>query len=101
MKNNKFEILRMLEEDTFPVFYSYKTSINTNNGVLNKDFVKLNKQKTIKDAIKIYTNELVDVKQSYPEQDISDVQLTVDHVIIKRKDFDDLIKYIEHITMNK
>jgi len=77
-------------EDIF--LYDEKVhSINTLNGVLNKDNVNFAKRTLLYDVIRPHL-ELVKVRQEYPQNDISDVKLSIDCVIMNRKRYDRLIK---------
>jgi len=75
-------------EDIF--LYKTKThSLNTLNGILNEDNLQFAKRTLLMDAIREHT-DLVKTKQHYPHNDIADVDLTLDVVIMSRKQYDKL-----------
>ena len=91
---DKKDILELLD-DSFTVYNVAEDAIDTNNGLLNKQYLETRKEKLLTEAITYLTSELVTVKQEYPENNISDVTLTTDFVVIKREDFDAIKQYIE------
>jgi predicted TIM-barrel enzyme len=83
-------------EDALLVYSEETHAINTNNGILNEEYLKYHKKQLLKKAISYLTEEVVKHKQSFPQNDLSDVVLTTDFVVLKRKDFDKLVKLIEN-----
>lgn len=69
-------------------------SLNTNNGILNKDNLQFAKNTLLFDTIRNNT-ELIKVKQGYPQNDISDVELSLDAVMISRKRYEEFLKLEE------
>ena len=75
------------------ILYNTKThSLNTNNGILNEDNLKFAKQTLLFDTIREHI-ELVKTKQHYPQNDISDVDMTIDCVIMSRKRYNKLVNF--------
>ena len=75
------------------ILYNTKThSLNTNNGILNEDNLKFAKQTLLFDTIREHV-ELVKTKQGYPNNDISDVEMTIDCVVISRKRYNKLVNF--------
>ena len=93
MNNDRID--RILS-NVYPCFDKKETSVNTNNGILNEHFLERQKSLFIKGIIGEWTEYLIDVKQEYPKDDISDIELTADFVIMKRDDFDELKQYINN-----
>lgn len=74
------------------ILYNTKThSLNTNNGILNEDNLKFAKQTLLFDTLREHT-ELVKTKQHYPHNDISDVDMTINCVVMSREKYDVLIR---------
>jgi hypothetical protein len=69
-------------------------TINTLNGVLNNTNLEFAKRTMLFDAIRPHT-ELIKTKQGYPKDDLSDVEMTIDCVVMSRKRYDKLIKLEE------
>lgn len=75
------------------ILYNTKThSLNTNNGILNEANLKFAKQTLLFDAVREHI-KLVKTKQHYPHNDISDVDMTIDCVIISKKRYNKLINF--------
>jgi hypothetical protein len=91
----KEEILNILEEDVFTVYKEEKEYIDTNNGVLNERYLKNRKKLLLKQAVEYLTDEVVTAKQQYPVNNVSEVDMSIDLVVMKRKDLDYILKYIE------
>lgn len=99
---SKEEILRVLEEDTFPIAGELHTSININqSGTLNQE--KLDKEREL--YLKVLTSwlapELIKKKQHYPHNDIANVEFTADFVILDRFTFDYIKKFVESLITTK
>jgi hypothetical protein len=73
------------------VYKKLTHSLNTNNGILNKENLKFAITTFLYSAMKENT-ELVKIKQHYPVNDISDVDMEVDFVIVNRNRYDKLIE---------
>jgi hypothetical protein len=67
-------------------------SLNTNNGILNEANLKFAKQTLLFDTVRELT-DLVETKQGYPQNDISDVNMEIDCVIMSRKRYNKLINF--------
>lgn len=92
MKN---DIINMLQNNVTVVYGVTNTPINTNNGVLNDRVLRQAKRNFLKNSVADLAEGLIKEKQNYPQNDISDVELTSDFIVMKRKDFDKVFKYIE------
>ena len=95
---NKTDISFLLEEKVYTVFNTKQTSVNTLNGVLNDSMLQNRKAKLVNEGIIYLTEDLVNTRQEYPQNDISDVTLTTDFVVINRKDFDKIKTYINELS---
>jgi hypothetical protein len=67
-------------------------TINTLNGVLNNTNLEFAKRTMLFDVIRNHT-ELVKTRQGYPKDDLSDVEMTIDCVVMSRKRYDKLMKF--------
>lgn len=74
------------------IYAENKHVINTLNGVLNQDNVEFAKRTLLFDAVRQHT-ELVSVKQHYPQNDLSEVEMKLDVVVMSRKRYDRLMKF--------
>lgn len=92
---SKKEILELLEEDVFTVHDIKTEYIDTNNGILNEGFLKRRKKILLENAISYLADELVQAKQEYPINDVSEVHLETDVVVMKRRDLDAILNYIK------
>lgn len=81
-------------EDVLPVYSTQKHSINTNNGILNDEYLSYHKKAMLKKVIGYFSNELVNIKQGYPKNDLSEVEFSTDFIMIKRKEYTKLIDLI-------
>jgi len=66
--------------------------INTLNGILNEDNVEFAKRTLLFDVVRPHT-EAVSVKQHYPENDLSKIELKIDVVLIDRERYERLIRF--------
>lgn len=84
-------------EDIF--IYNKKThSINLNNsGTMNQNNLDFAKRTMLFDLFRDQTG-LIKSKQSYPNNDISEVELTIDCVVVNRKRYNKLVK-LENIEV--
>ena len=78
------------------IYHKTKHSLNTLNGILNEKNLEYAKQSMLKEAIKEHT-DLIKVKQHYPQNDISDVEMELDIVIIPTKQYAKILKLIESV----
>ncbi len=92
--SKKEKALDILEE-AFIVHAEETHTINTKNGILNDEYLRYHKKQFLKKAVLYLAEEVVKEKQGFPENDFSDVILSTDFVVLKRKDFDKLINIIE------
>lgn len=88
------EEIKEILDNVFLCYEVKETSVNTNNGILNEHFLERQKSLFIKEVISEWKDSLVDVKQEYPVDDISEVKLTTDFVIMRSKDYDKLKQLI-------
>jgi len=96
--NNLDKIETILEENIYPVAYTLSTAVNINNsGTLNEQMLEKAKRAFIMETIGVWGNELVGVKQDYPQGDIADVTFDIDVVVLKRKDFNKLKGFYEQL----
>jgi len=66
--------------------------INLNNsGTMNQSNLDFTKRTMLFDVIREHT-ELVETKQGYPNSDVSEVQMTIDCVVMSRKRYEMLLK---------
>lgn len=80
----------MLKE--IKVYNKQLHSLNINNsGTLNESNLQFAKRTILFDSLRAWSNELVKHKQDYPQNDISDVELTVDFVILDPKRYKQLL----------
>lgn len=96
MGSNKEEALNILE-DALTVYAEEEHSINTNNGILNDEYLNYHKRALLKKSVNYLTDEVVKHKQSYPKNDISDVNLTVDFVVLKANQYNKLMNLINNL----
>lgn len=94
--SSKEEILFKMQAEAFPVHIRHKTAIDTNNGVLNNDKLAREKRLALSNNMTYLTEELIKTKRSYPVNNISEVILEGDFVVVKRKDWKEVMKYIEN-----
>lgn len=74
-------------------------SLNLNNsGTLNESNLQFAKRTVLFDALRLWSDELVKHKQGYPQDDISDVELTVDVVILSKKRYKQLLELEKQLT---
>lgn len=80
----------MLKE--IKVYNKQLHSLNINNsGTLNESNLQFAKRTILFDSLRAWSNELVKHVQDYPQNDISDVELTVDFVILDPKRYKQLL----------
>lgn len=75
------------------IFKKITHPLNINNsGTLNNTNLQFAKRTLLFDALREHSNELVKHLQHYPEGDISDVDLSLDIVIMSTKQYQELVK---------
>lgn len=95
---NKEVTLRILEEDAYQVVGTLHTSVNANeSGTINRDKLRKEKEQYLKLLTSYLADDLITMKQQYPINDIVDVELNSDFVILTRRDFDYVKKYVESL----
>lgn len=91
----KQEIIELMEDEVHTISSINKEYIETKNGLPNDRFLKIRKKILLENSVSYLAEELVDSRQSYPIDDVSEVDMVVDAVVIKRKDYEAILKYIE------
>ncbi|MBV1929631.1 MAG: hypothetical protein KUG81_08995 [Gammaproteobacteria bacterium] len=91
----------IFEERVYPVMWNGSTSINTNNGILNEEFVIKARRRFLGETVMVWSEELVDTKQHYPHNDISVVDFETDVVILKQKDFKLIQEFYEQFQSSR
>ena len=75
------------------IFKKITHPLNINNsGTLNNTNLQFAKRTLLFDALRNYSDELVKHLQHYPEGDISDVDLSLDIVIMSTEQYQELVK---------
>ena len=75
------------------IFKKITHPLNINNsGTLNNTNLQFTKRTLLFDALRSHSDELVKHLQHYPEGDISDVDLTLDFVIMSTEQYQELVK---------
>jgi hypothetical protein len=87
-------LLDMLEDDVYSVYAEETEYIDTNNGMLNETYINNRKKVLLKKSIEYLADEVVTTRQGYPHNDISEVKLSIDLVVMKRDDLDEILRYI-------
>lgn len=87
----------MLEENIFPIFNTDETYIDTNNGILNDELLERKKKSFLKDSLVYTIDELIKVKQSYPQDNLSKVTFDTEFFILKKDDFLKIVKLIDEL----
>lgn len=77
-----------------------QVSLDTPNGVLNKEYVELEKNLLIAKYSEYLANNLVKAKQHYPEDEVSKVDLEFDIIFLNRREYKELKKLIEKNIIN-
>ena len=75
------------------IFKKITHPLNINNsGTLNNTNLQFTKRTLLFDALRSHSDELVKHLQHYPEGDISDVDLTLDFIIMSTEQYQELVK---------
>lgn len=88
-------------EGVFSVYDRKEHNISTNNGILNNTNIRKEKVSLVKNAVEYLAEEVVSSVQHYPVNDISQVDLELDVVVLKRKDFEFLKEQFQKLIINK
>lgn len=79
------------------LYKTQKHAINLNNsGTMNQSNLDFVKRTMLFDVVREHT-DLVKTKQGYPNNDISDVDMTIDCVIMSRKKYEKIIEIVKSI----
>ena len=84
---NKLDKINDILDNALPAFNNKTVSINTNNGILNENFIERQKSLFLKETLEYHRDDIIKVKQDYPINDISDVTLTSEFFILPRKEY--------------
>ena len=84
---NKIDKINDILDNALPAFNNKTVSINTNNGILNENFIERQKSLFLKETLEYHRDDIIKVKQDYPINDISDVTLTSEFFILPRKEY--------------
>lgn len=85
-ESNKDKLNELLD-NVMPAFNNKTVCINTNNGILNENFLERQKSLFLRDTLEYHRENLIKVRQEYPIDDISDVHLTTEFFIIPRDEY--------------
>ena len=89
------KVAEILLESLLPVNNTYVTHINTNNGVLNNDYIEREKQKFFRDSSKYLIEDLVKTVQEYPVEDISEVKMSTEFYVLRKEDLERILQLEE------
>lgn len=92
---DKQDILSIIEEEVLTVHAIEEDYIHTSNGLLNSKYLEKRKELFFDKNISYIIDDVVKVKQHFPENDVSTVTMSIDMVVMKREDLDKILKYIE------
>lgn len=87
MKEKNKDIINELLDNALPAFNNKTVSINTNNGILNENFLERQKSLFLKETLEYHRNKIIHIKQDYPYNDISDVHLASEFFILPRREY--------------
>jgi small nuclear ribonucleoprotein (snRNP)-like protein len=65
--------------------------VNTKNGILNEKQLMSKRDELIKESLNVMLDDFTDIKQSYPENNLSNVNVSLDVVVLRREDYEKLI----------
>lgn len=65
--------------------------VNTKNGILNENQLMSKRDELIKESLNVMLDDFTDIKQSYPENNLSNVNISLDVVVLRRGDYEKLI----------
>jgi len=82
------------------IYAESKHSINTLNGILNDANLEFAKKSFLNSVMKEQL-DLVKTKQHYPHNDISEVDMTIDFVIMSGDTYRKMIKVIESLPQER
>lgn len=92
MKKDK--MISLLKDKIYQVHGVHNTAINVNNGILNERLLRRERKLFLQSTMSDLADNLVTKRQGYPQNDLSDVEFETDFVIMKRDDFNEVLKYI-------
>jgi hypothetical protein len=93
--DSKEDIIDIINEEVVYVYADEQEYIDTNNGLLNKDYLRRRKEIFFKKNTLHLIDDIVQTKQHFPVNDVSSVDMKMDAVVIKKSDLDRILKYIE------
>lgn len=102
MSNKKLigDIKAIMEENVLPVFNDDEIQMSTINGIIDKDELENQKQKFFSFSTKYTIDELITVKQHYPENGFSKVTMDAEFFILRKDDALKLLGLIEKLETN-
>lgn len=74
--------IREIINDGYQVTLTMKEAIPLNNGFLDREVLDDRKRKVMSFAIDYIKSDFIDVKQSFPKDEIAEVDLSIDMVIL-------------------
>lgn len=92
--NKRENTLHYAEDAAHTVYASYVTAIDTNNGILNEEKLKHERENLFRKATQYLQEEFITETQRYPVGDISSVEMDIDFVAVKREDWQEIIDYL-------
>ena len=69
----------------------FTENLSAPNGVASALEIEVLRDELLNMTIGYLASELVDVKKNYPKNDTMDVEMSTDLVVMRRKDFDELM----------
>lgn len=84
-------------DNAHTIYFEEEDAIDTNNGILNGEYLLYQKRRLLKQAITYLADDLVQYRQKYPKDSISDVKFRADFVIMTSKEFGSIKKLIERL----
>lgn len=75
---------------------NYKFSLPLYNGGVNESNIQLQKEQFMMHTFRKHLN-LISVNKHYPIDDTLDIDLSLDLVVMKRSEYNELIKSLEHV----
>lgn len=92
---NNIEKINDILDNVMPAFNNKTVSINTMNGIMNVNFLERQRNLFLKETLEYHKPLLVNIKQDYPVNDISDVHFSAEFFIIRRNDYMKLKQLVE------
>lgn len=90
-----------IKERVLTVFGKEEDFIHTNNGLLNKTYLAKRKKIFFEKNTSYILNEVVKVKQHFPVDDVSTIDMSMDVVVLDRKDYEYMLNQLEYFNNTK